>query len=135
LKCAAVHKAREKNRVVGAEQRVIFGTVAAVVAALAASMVSAAVNTAFVERENGTDRDRAARKVWKTYCFLEGLGVYEAVGYFTLCSYSFCWPMRTPRQGSRRKGYRQRTPAMAVGLADHVRALKARSSPPAVRRR
>ena len=49
--------------------RVIFGTAAGVEAALAHSGVSRTVNTAFVERHNGTDRNRNARKVRKTYCF------------------------------------------------------------------
>src|SRR5205807_8198610 len=69
LQYATVHKTREGNRVVAVARRVIFGTVAAVLAALAASLVSTAVNTVFVERENGTDRNRNARKVRKTYCF------------------------------------------------------------------
>jgi IS1 family transposase len=37
--------------------------------ALAQSMVSTAINTAFVEWHNGTDRRRDARKVRKSYCF------------------------------------------------------------------
>jgi IS1 family transposase len=49
--------------------RVIFGVMAAVRAALAKSTVSRAVNTSLVERHNGTDRNRNARKVRKTYCF------------------------------------------------------------------
>ena len=132
---ATVHKTREKNRVVKVEQRVIFGTVAAVMAALAVSSVSTAVNTVFVERENGTDRNRNARKVRKTYCFSKDWDVHEAVSYFSLYSYNFCWPVRTLRQGSRRTGYRQRTPAMAAGLTDHIWTLKEWLSRPAVQRR
>ena len=49
--------------------QVIFGTAAAVEAALVKSGVSHRINTAFVERHNGTDRNRNARKVRKTYCF------------------------------------------------------------------
>lgn len=135
LKYATVHKTRVKNRVVSVEQRVIFGTVAAVIAALAVSLVSTAVNTVFVERENGTDRNRNARKVRKTYCFSKDWEVHEAVSYFTLYSYNFCWAVRTLRQGSRRKGYRQRTPAMAAGLTDHIWTLKEWLSHPAVQRR
>jgi hypothetical protein len=132
---ATVHKTREKNRVVKVEQRVVFGTAAAVAAALAVSSVSAAVNTVFVERENGTDRNRNARKVRKTYCFSKDWAVHEAVSYFSLYSYNFCWPVRTLRQGSRRTGYRQRTPAMAAGLTDHIWTLKEWLSRPAVQRR
>ncbi len=134
LKYATVHKTREGNRVVAVARRVIFGTVSAVVAALAASLVSTAVNTVFVERENGTDRNRNARKVRKTYCFSKDWGVHEAVSYFTLYSYNFCWPVRTLRQGSRRQGYRQRTPAMAAGLTDHIWTLKEWLCRPAVQR-
>src|SRR5207302_7437968 len=115
---------REKNRVVQVEQRVIFGSKAAVLAALALSLVSAAVNTVFVERHNGTDRNRNARKVRKTYCFSKDWGVHEAVTYFTMYSYNFCWPVRTLRQRVGRKRYRQRTPAMAAGLTDHVWSLR-----------
>jgi hypothetical protein len=135
LTYATVHKTREKNRVVKVEQRVIFGTLAAVAAALAVSSVSTAVNTVFVERENGTDRNRNARKVRKTYCFSKDWEVHEAVSYFTLYSYNFCRPVRTLRQGSRREGYRQRTPAMAAGLTDHIWTLKEWLSRPAVQRR
>jgi IS1 family transposase len=134
LTYATVHKTREQNRVVGVEQRLIYGTVRALVAALAASPVSAAVNTVFVERHNGTDRNRNARKVRKTYGFSKDWAVHEAVSYFTLYSYNFCWPVRTLRQGSRWEGYRQRTPAMAAGLTDHIWTLKEWLSYPAVQR-
>ena len=40
LKYATVHKTRENGRVVKVEPRVVFGTVAAVLAALAVSLVS-----------------------------------------------------------------------------------------------
>jgi hypothetical protein len=135
LKYATVHKTRVKNRVVGVEQRVIYGTAAAVRAALAVSLVSTAVNTVFVERENGTDRNRNARKVRKTDGFSKDWEVHEAVSYFTLYSYNFCWPVRTLRQGSRRQGYRPRTPAMAAGLTDHSWTLKEWLSRPAVQRK
>jgi hypothetical protein len=89
-----VHKTRELNRVVGVERRLIHGAVTALVAALADSKISEAVNTMFVERHNGTDRNRNVQKVRKTYCFSKDRGVHEAVSYFTLYSYNFCWPVR-----------------------------------------
>ena len=69
LKYATVHKTRKKGRVVKVEMRVVFGTVVAVLAALAVSLVRKVVNTVFVERHNGTDRNRNARKVRKSHCF------------------------------------------------------------------
>src|SRR5262249_60110609 len=101
LKYATVHKTREKNRVVRVEQRVVFGSRAAVLAALALSLVSTAVNTVFVERENGTDRNRNARKGRKSYCFSKDWGGDEAGGYFTLYNYNFCWPGGTHGRGRR----------------------------------
>ncbi|MDY3557426.1 hypothetical protein R5W24_006617, partial [Gemmata sp. JC717] len=55
---ATVHKERKNNRVTSVSTRVVFGTAAAVTAGLAASAVSTVVNTCFVERHNGTDRNR-----------------------------------------------------------------------------
>jgi IS1 family transposase len=124
LKYATVHKTRRNGRVVKVAMRVVFGTVAAILAALALSLVSTVVNTVFVERHNGTDRNRNGRKVRKSYGFSKDWEVHEAVTYFTMYSYNFCWPVRTLRVGDRENGYRQRTPAMAAGLADHVWSLR-----------
>lgn len=131
---ATVHKTRENNRVVKVDQRVIYGTVTAVVAALAASSVSDAVNTVFVERHNGTDRHRNARKARKTYRFSKDWEVHEAVSYFTLFSYNFCWPVRTLRQRDENGKWQQRTPAMSAGLADHVWSLREWLGFPSVQR-
>ena len=87
-----------------------------------------------MERQNGTDRHRNARKARKTYRFSKDWRYHEAVTYLSLYSYNFCWPVRTLRQGSRREGYRQRTPAMAAGLTDHIWTLKEWLSRPAVQR-
>jgi hypothetical protein len=124
LTYATVHKARENNRVVRVETRVVHGSVEAVQAALADSSASASVNTAYVERHNGTDRNRNARKVRRTCCFSKDWQVHEALTYFTMYSYNFCWPVRTLRQKVGRRRYRQRAPAMAAGLADHVWSLR-----------
>jgi hypothetical protein len=123
LQYATVHKTREKGRVVKVDFRVIFGTAGAVLAALAQSRVSKAINTAFVERHNGTDRNRNARKVRKSYCFSKNWDVHEAVTYFTLYSYNFCWPVRTLRVRAGDGHWQQRTPAMAAGLATHIWTL------------
>jgi hypothetical protein len=45
LHYAVVHKTREKGRVVKVEPRVVFGTLVAILAALALSLVSKAINT------------------------------------------------------------------------------------------
>jgi IS1 family transposase len=120
LQYATVHKTRHKGRVVNIDFRVVFGTLALVQAALALSQVSKAINTAFVERHNGTDRNRNGRKVRKTYCFSKDWDIHEAVTYFTMYSYNFCWPVRTLRERNAEGRWQDRTPAMAAGLTDHV---------------
>ena len=109
--------------------------VTTVKSALEASAVSGTVNTVFVERHNGTDRNRNARKVRKTYAFSKDWDVHEAMTYFATYSYNFCWPVRTLRQKVGRRRYRQRTPAMAAKLTDHVWTLQEWLSFPAVQRK
>ncbi len=81
LTYATVTKLREKGRVVKLGTRVVFGTLTAVLLALGLSKVSNAINTAFVERENATDRHRNARKARKTYRFSKDWRHHEAVTY------------------------------------------------------
>ena len=132
LTYATVHKTRNKGRVVKVEQRVIFGTAETVAAALARSASSRAVNTSFVERQNGTDRNRNARKIRKSYCFSKGWTTHQGITYFTMYSYNFCWPVRTLRVRTEAGSWQSRTPAMAAGLADHVWSLTEWLTLPAV---
>ena len=134
LNYATVHKTREKGRVVKVDTRVIFGTMVAVLAAVAKSVASKAVNIAFVERQNGTDRNRNSRKVRKTYCFSKDWDVHAAVTYFTMYSYNFCWAVRTLRAKGAHGRWQQRTPAMSAGLADHVWSLREWLTFPAIQR-
>ena len=78
------------------------------------------MSTSFIERQNGTDRNRNARKARKTYCFSKDWLTHEAAGYFTPYGYNFCWPVRTLAAEDADGNTRPRTPAMAAGLADHV---------------
>ena len=134
LKYAVVHKERKNGRVVKVTTRVVFGTLRAIVAALALSLVSTLVNTVFIERHNGSDRNRNRRKVRKTCCFSKDWEVHEAMTYFTMYSYNFCWPVRTLRVEVGPKEYEPRTPALAAGLTDHVWTLREWVTYPAVKR-
>jgi hypothetical protein len=131
---ATVHKTRRKGRVVKVEPRLVFGTAEALEAALARSASSRAVNTSFVERQNGTDRSRNARKIRKAYSFSKLWDVHEAITYFTLYIYNFCWPVRTLTDFDAGGRPRKRTPAMAAGLADHVWPLAEWLTLPVVQR-
>jgi len=131
---ATVHKTRENGRVINIEFRTVFGSDESVREALEKSEVSSQVNTAFIERHNGTDRNRNGRKVRKTYCFSKDRKVHEAVTYFIMYIYNFCWPVRTLRKKDGQGIFVNRTPAMAAGLADHVWSLREWITYPAVQR-
>jgi IS1 family transposase/transposase-like protein len=120
LTYATLRKRRERGRVVEILYRVIFGTMAAVLAALGRSGVSRAINTAFVERHHATDRHRNARKVRRTYCFSKDWDVHRSMTYFTMYSYNFCCPVRTLRVRDEHGHWQKRSPAMAAALADHI---------------
>jgi hypothetical protein len=132
LNYATVHKTRKKGRVVEVTTRVIFGTAATVAAALEASAMSRMVNTAFVERHNGTDRYRNARRAGKTYSFSKDGWIHRAASFFSKYSDNSCWPVRTLRVKGQDGRWQQRTPAMAAGSADHIWTLEEWISFPAI---
>jgi hypothetical protein len=134
LNYATVEKKREKGRVVEIVTRVVFGTMAAVMEALARSKVSRSINTSFLERQNATDRHHNARKVRKTYTFSKDWRVHEAMTFFTMYSDNFCWPVRTLNERTDQGRSWKRTPAMAAGLADHVWTMREWVTMPAVQR-
>lgn len=116
LNYATVHKRREKGRVVEVLTKVVMGALGVVLALLGGKKIS----TSYLERHNGTDRHRNARKGRKTYRFSKEFFMHEALTHLTTYSYNFCWPVRTLRVKTGHRRYRQRTPAMAAGLTDHV---------------
>lgn len=135
LTYALVEKTREKGRVVKIATRVVFGTIAGVASALATSSASSAVNTSFVERQNGTDRHRNARKARKTYRFSKDFRYHEAVTYLSMFTYNFCWPVSTLRIKNQQGCWQRRSPAMAAGLTDHVWSISEWLTLPTVRHR
>jgi IS1 family transposase len=120
LNYATVHKRREKGRVVEVLTRVVMGALGVVLALLGGGKIS----TSYLERHNGTDRHRNARKGRKTYRFSKDFLMHEALTHFTMYSYNFCWPVRTLRKEVGPRRYRQQTPAMVAGLTDHVWSLR-----------
>jgi len=132
LRYATVHKTRHKGRVTKIDYRVVFGKPHEVQQALVRSPVSNKINTAFVERHNGTDRHRNARKGRKTYRFSKDPDVHEAATWLSMYSYNFCWPVRTLRQRDPTGRWQPRTPAMAADLTDHVWSLSEWMTMPSV---
>jgi hypothetical protein len=131
---ATVRKERENNRVVAVHRSVVLGSQQAVDRALKASVCSRTINTSFVERQHGTARCQNARQSRRTYRFSKDWEVHEAMSYFTRYRYNFCWPVRTLRVRDAEGRWRERTPAMSAGLADHVWSLEEWLRFPAVQR-
>lgn len=123
---ATVHKERQQGRVVRVEQRVIFGTAKQVTEALAEATTAASINTSYIERWNGTQRNFNARKSRKTYCFSKELAWHIAVTWLCVTAYNFAWTPRTLRQRVQDDPprYEYRTPAMAAGLAKQAWSLE-----------
>jgi IS1 family transposase len=115
-------KRKEKNRVVEVTSQVAIGSAKKAKAALAGAKAS----TSYVERFNGTTRHFNARKARKSYCFSKDYQMHAWVGYLCLCVYNFCWIVRTLKERTPEGPlcYRQRTPAMAAGLASEVWTLE-----------
>jgi len=111
------------------------GTLAAVALALVASAVNFAVDTCFVERHDGTDRNRCSRKVRKSDAFSKDGEVHRAATAFSYFSYNFCRPVETLRRKDADGLWQRRTPAMAAGLTDHVWSLAEWLAYPAVQRK
>ncbi len=131
---ATVHKTREAGRVVDVTTRVVFGTARAVVLALLASAVSRVVNTCFVERHNGTDRNRSSRKVREGRTLSKDWDAHRAATQFGYFGDNFCgpvWALRVKEDGR----WRPRTPAMAAGRTDHVWPRSEWLAYPAVQRK
>jgi hypothetical protein len=118
---ATVKKEREKGRVVKITKTLLIGSYLYLFYWLLRSLVGLGINTSFVERANGTDRHQNARKIRKTYRFSKKVSFHDAMTYFTMYCYNFCWTVRTLPERFHIKG--PCTPAMAGELTDHVWSL------------
>jgi hypothetical protein len=112
-----VKKTYAKGRVTAVTRRLVHGTEADLKRALEASPASREINTAFVERQNGTDRTYNARKARKTCEFSKDLLLHVAVSWWVLFCYNFHHLHRSLRQTISPGCFLHRTPAMALGLA------------------
>jgi len=118
---ARVLKVREGGRVVAVEGEVVLGSEEQLEQTLAEAEQSERINTSFVERWFGTQRQFNGRKKRKAYTFSKELSFHEACTWLVVLWYNFGWCVRTLRQKVQEEPprYQQRTPAMAAGLTDH----------------
>ncbi len=143
---AQVVKQHARWRVVGVARRVVLGGVAAVQARLDATqaMAGAAVNTAYIERLHATFRAHLAALVRRTRAGARHVATVAAGVWLVGGCDNCCWPQRSRRRWRTPADppgahWRERTPAMAAGLANHRWALDElltyRVPPPPLKRR
>ncbi len=121
LHIGTVIKRTEKKRVVEITRKMAHGLMAQAERLLLLSHGGNVLNTAFIERLNGTFRERLACLTRKSRHAARRLFALETGMYLIGCSYNFCFPhhelSKTKHVGS------PCTPAMAAGLTDHIWSL------------
>ena len=118
LQIATVIKRTEKKRVVEITRRIAHGLLDQAEQLLQLSRGGKVLNTAFIERLNGTFRERLASLTRKCRHSASRIQAVQTGMYLIGCTYNFCWPHHELSKAS----YfgRACTPAMASGLTDHV---------------
>src|SRR5258706_5884133 len=125
---AVVIKRTEKKRVVEITRKMVQGTLEQAQVLLSASHGGTVLNTAFIERLNGTIRQRLASLTRKCRHAARRLAALESGMWLLGCTYNLCWPHHElSRRAAKVQGVRGElllTPAMASGLTDHVWSLQ-----------
>jgi len=118
LHIGTVIKRTQKKRVVEITRKMAHGLMAQAETLLMLSHGGSVLNTAFIERLNGTFRERLASLTRKSRHAARRLFALETGMYLIGCSYNFCFPhhelSKAKHVGS------PCTPAMAAGLTDHI---------------
>lgn len=91
LKLAQVHKTRENGKVVDISEKIVFGDEKEIRKILDESPVSNAINTSFVERQNGTVRAEVSRVVRNAYSFSKKIERHEAHLAIYFVYYNLIW--------------------------------------------
>jgi hypothetical protein len=125
---AVVIKRTQKKRVVEITRKLVQGTLEQAQALLSASHGGTVFNTAFIERLNGTMRQRLASLTRKCRHAARRRAALESGMWLLGCSYNLCWPHHELSRGAPKlqgiRGEVLLTPAMASGLTDHVWSIQ-----------
>jgi len=125
---AVVIKRTQKKRVVEITRKMVQGTLEQAQALLASSVGGTVLNTAFIERLNGTMRQRLASLTRKCRHAARRLAALESGMWLLGCTYNFCWPhhelSRRAAKAQGKPGEVLLTPAMASGLTDHIWSIQ-----------
>ena len=128
LHIGTVIKRTVKHHLTHITRQMAHGMLERAMALLTASRGGAVLNTAFIERFNGTMRQRLAALTRKCRHAAHRLAALHSGMYLLGCTYNFCWPhhelSRTaPDEETGKRSWVACTPAMASGLTDHVWSL------------
>jgi transposase-like protein/IS1 family transposase len=119
-----VIKKTVKKRVVEVSRRMAQGTLEHAHEVLLQTLGGKELNTAFIERFNGTLRERLASLTRRCRHAARRVAALEAGMWLVGCTYNFCWPhhelSRRLAKAQKGKGEVLITPAMAAGLTDHI---------------
>jgi IS1 family transposase len=125
---AVVIKRTEKKRVVEITRKMVQGMLEQAQVLLLASHGGRVLKTAFIERLNGTMRQRLASLTRKCRHAARRLAALENGMWLLGCSYNLCWPhhelSRRAAKAQGKPGEVLLTPAMASGLTDHIWSLQ-----------
>ena len=113
---AQVVKVRnQRGQVAEVNRRVVFGGPRRFMQQLRLRQLGTTIQTAFMERWYGTLRGLVAPLRRRTRCLSWSWGRHRGRLWLMISLYNFVMPHKSLRQGRTR-----RTPAMAIGLTDHI---------------
>jgi transposase-like protein len=122
---AQVVKGYSGRRLSEVVRRVVWGTLERVLGQLARTKTGTQINTSYIERLNATFRACLAGLTRRGRRLVKDERGLEKGMYLVGCVYNFCKPHRSLRvRQEEGKKWRQRTPAMAAGWADHVWSIR-----------
>jgi IS1 family transposase len=109
-----VIKTQKKYRLVSVQHTLLRGTEQGLATCLTQSKGGTQINTAYIERFNGTIRERLASLTRKCRHASAHLEPFQWGMYLIGCTYNLCWTHDQLGQ----------TPAVAAGLTDHAWSLQ-----------
>lgn len=123
LLIAQVVKRSERRRVAAVDRRVVHGRAEQVEKAREAVSGEGVINTAYIERLNGTFRERLAPLARRTRALARTTRMLEAGMWLVGTVYNFASPHESLRE-MRGRATRDRTPAMAAGITRRVWSVR-----------
>jgi transposase-like protein len=124
LHIGIVIKRMKKRRVKEVIHKIAHGSEEMVNTLLKSSRGGKVINTAFIERLNGTFRERLATLTRKCRHAASKVETLHAGMYLIGCTYNFCTTHCALSKQEEHGGILLSTPAMASGLTDHIWSMK-----------